>query len=104
VLRIISLLLALVLATGRPLVPGIITSSVGPCSVGWHVSRALVLAGPGRDMPRLWPLPPASPWWVDQPKPELPGHVAAFSRVCLGRAHQAPEKRPDSNGPLWIAG
>jgi hypothetical protein len=41
--------------------------------------RALVLARPGRDMLRLWPLPPVSPWLEDAPSAPR-GQDHAFSR------------------------
>ena len=72
---VLALALVGVLAlTARPIAPGVITWPAGACAVDWFQGRALVLSCPGRDMLRLWPLPPVSPWWEDQPAP--PGQTA----------------------------
>lgn len=69
--------LALILASARPVVPGVLTWHAGPCDVDYFAARrVLALACPGRDYLRLWPLPPVSPWWEDQPA-EPPAQIAA---------------------------
>ncbi len=53
-------------ALGYELVPGAIVHDIGPCALDWHRARpALVLACPGQDMLRVWPLPVMSPWFED---------------------------------------
>jgi hypothetical protein len=43
-----------------------VTHTIGPCDLDWHNERpALVLACPGRDMIRVWPLPVEQPGWAD---------------------------------------
>lgn len=68
ILFLLVVLLALILATAQPVVPGVLTWSVGSCQLDWHTTRhAVVLACPGRDMLRLWPLPPVAPWFEPEP-------------------------------------
>jgi hypothetical protein len=58
-------LLALVVwnAGGYELVPGVVTHTIGPCDLDWHSQRsALVVACPGQDLIRVWPLPVEQPW------------------------------------------
>ena len=72
----LALMLASMLAGARSPVPGMWSWSAGPCSVDYHAAQGVVaLACPGRDMLRLWPLPPAGPWFEDPGKP--PGQIAA---------------------------
>lgn len=53
-------------ALGYELAPGVVVHDIGPCALDWHRARpALVLACPGRDMLRVWPLPFMSPWFED---------------------------------------
>ena len=52
--------------TGRESVSGVITHQIGPCDVDWYGERsALVVACPGQDLIRVWPLPVEQPWWGD---------------------------------------
>jgi hypothetical protein len=60
---------ALALVTARQIAPGVTAWPAGPCDVTWFRGRALVLACPGHDYLRLWPLPPASPWFEDPLEP-----------------------------------
>ena len=52
--------------TGRERVRGGVTHSIGSCDVDWYCKRsALVVACPGQDLIRVWPLPMEQPWWED---------------------------------------
>lgn len=74
-LLMLALMLASMLAGARFPVPGVWSRSAGPCSVDHHAAQGVVaLACPGRDMLRLWPLPPAGPWFEDPEEP--PGQMA----------------------------
>ena len=58
--------------TGRERVPGVVTHQIGPCDVDWYgVRPALVVACPGRDMIRVWPLPMEQPWWEKSRDPAV---------------------------------
>lgn len=75
-LLLLALMLASMLAGARPIVPGVWSWPAGPCSVDYHVAQGVVaLACPGRDLLRLWPLPPAGPWFEDPEEP--PAQIAA---------------------------
>lgn len=53
-------------AMGYEIVPGVVVHDIGPCALDWHREQsALVLACPGQDMLRVWPLPVVAPWWED---------------------------------------
>ena len=53
--------------TGRERVPGVVTHAIGPRNVDWYGERpALVVACPGQDMIRVWPLPVEQPWFGDE--------------------------------------
>lgn len=65
-LRLLMIFAFLLLITAREIAPGVLTWPLGSCSVDWHQRRALVLACPGVDMLRVWPLPFESPWWEDE--------------------------------------
>ena len=44
--------------TGRERVPGVVTHSIGLCDVDWFGEQSeLVVACPGQDLIRVWPLP-----------------------------------------------
>jgi len=52
------------LASGREIVPGVITRPCGPCAVDWYSNYGvLVLACPCQDLIRLRPLPVIQPWF-----------------------------------------
>ena len=54
--------LALILTSARPIMPGVFSWSAGPCDVDYYrAQRVVALACPGRDMLRIWPLPPVWP-------------------------------------------
>ena len=72
--------------TGRERVPGVFTHQIGPCDVAWFGERSvLVVACPGQDLIRVWPLPVEQPWWEDES-----GLIAVLTpsalrgRECLG--------------------
>jgi len=67
---------AVLLIPARQHGPGVLSWSAGPCAVDWYQGRALVWACPGHDLLRLWPLPPASPWFEDPPQPP-PSQITA---------------------------
>jgi hypothetical protein len=70
------LLLAVLLAA-QPLAPGVLSWPAGSCALDWYQGRAVVLACPGLDMLKLWPWPPAWPWFEDDgPNPPAPGQIA----------------------------
>lgn len=49
--------------TGYELTPGVVTHTIGACDLDWHSKRpALVLACPGQDLIKVWPLPVDQPW------------------------------------------
>ncbi len=78
VLLIVALFVMAWQALGYELAPGVIVHDIGPCALDWHRARpALVLACPGQDMLRVWPLPVVQPWFEDdapaRPAPLLPG-------------------------------
>ena len=59
-----ALALTLWLASGRELVPSVVTRPVGPCAADWYSNYgALVLACPRQDLIRLWPWPIRQPWF-----------------------------------------
>jgi len=69
-------------ASGYELVPGVVTHTIGPCDRDWHSERpALVLACPGQDLIRVWPLPVEQPSFDDA----MPGvqHGLICSRLGL---------------------
>ena len=52
------------LASGREIVPGVITRPCRPCAVDWYSNYGvLVLACPRQDLIRLRPLPVIQPWF-----------------------------------------
>jgi hypothetical protein len=53
--------------TGRERVPGVVTHAIGPCDVDWYGERrVLVVACPGQDLIRVWPLPVEQPRFSDE--------------------------------------
>ena len=63
---IVALFLIAWQVLGYEPVPGVVVHDIGPCALDWHHARpALVLACPGRDMIRMWPLPVVQPWFED---------------------------------------
>lgn len=82
-LLIVALFVIAWQALGYELVPGVVVHHLGPCALDWHRARpALVLACPGQDMLRLWPLPLVQPWFEDAVLPELaPAIRGALSRA-----------------------
>jgi hypothetical protein len=69
-------------ASGYELLPRVVTHTLGPCDLDWHSERpALVLACPGQDLIKVWPLPPASPWWEEEP-PLPSGQLATLFLGC----------------------
>ena len=62
--------------TGRERVPGVFTHAIGPRDVDWYGARsALVVACPGQDMIRVWPLPVEQPWF-EHPVDQMPSSPA----------------------------
>ena len=50
----------------REIVPGVIVRPLGSCDVQYHAEwRATVLACPGIDLIKMWPLPIEQPWYED---------------------------------------
>lgn len=50
----------------REIVPGVTARPLGPCDVQYHAKwRATVLACPGTDLIKVWPLPIVQPWYED---------------------------------------
>lgn len=81
-MRLLLFLLGFVLASARAVVPGVQTWHVGPCDVDLYARRppVLAVACPGRDMLRVFPLPPVSPWFEDDAAPaplRAPAQLAA---------------------------
>ena len=63
---VVLLILVVWNASGYGLVPGVVTHTVGPCDLDWHRGRAaLMVACPGQDLIKVWPLPMEAPWFED---------------------------------------
>lgn len=63
VILVVALFVITWQALGYELIPGVIVHDLGPCALDWHRAQpALVVACPGRDMLRVWPLPVVAPW------------------------------------------
>ena len=88
----LALTLALILAARArtyELIPHVYTLDLGPCAIDYYTPPAqpqvtLTAACPGRDMLRLWPWPPVTPWDEDHDRPQpphrLPGRITDTGR------------------------
>jgi hypothetical protein len=52
-----AIAVAMVFFQGRWLTPDVYTVPFSRCDVDWHVDRGIMVACPGQDLMRVWPLP-----------------------------------------------